>query len=257
MGTVERSLVGNVALITGSTRRNGKAIATALARAGARVMITGSTSLEAAQGVADAIEAEHGLGCAAAAIADIRDGAAVDRLIASTIGAFGGLDILVNNAGIRGDAAIEEMSVEQWRSIIATTLDGAFLCARAAIPYLRKSGHGRIVNIGGVSAHVGGAHHLAQSTAKAGIVGLTRALASELGPSGITVNCVAPGPILSTDDPPERRARLSTLLRIDDIPLRRMGTNDELADAIVSLCTHAWGFVTGQTIHVNGGIYFG
>lgn len=250
-------LDGRVALVTGSTRRNGKAIAMHLAAAGAAVMITGHSSIEAARNVAAEIENRHGAGRSAAHIADVRDPEAVARLVAATVAQFGRLDILVNNAGVRGDGAFAATTLEAWHFIMRTVLDGAFLCAQAAAPHLAEGGVGRIINIGGVSAHIGGRNHAAQTTAKAGIVGLTKALAGELGPKNITVNCVSPGPIVSPEDAPERVERLRGYIHDDQLPLGRMGRSDELATAIVSLCGDEWSYMTGQTLHVNGGLYFG
>jgi 3-oxoacyl-[acyl-carrier protein] reductase len=250
-------LLGKVALVTGSTRRNGKAIAKQLAEAGAAVMITGHSSIEAAREVAREIENDHGPGRSAACLADVRDPEAVALLVETTIAQFHHLDILINNAGVRRDGTLETTTLEAWHFILQTVLDGAFLCAQAAAPHLAQSGAGRIINIGGISAHIGGRHHTAQTTAKAGIVGLTKALAAELGPKGITVNCVAPGPIVSPEDPRERVERLREYLAEGQLPLERMGTSYELAAAIVTLCGDEWRFMTGQTIHVNGGAYFG
>jgi len=250
-------LLGQIALVTGSTRRNGKAIAQRFAAAGASVMITGHSSIETAREVAREIEAEHGAGRAGAHLADVRDPAAVTSLVEATIAHFGRLDILVNNAGVRRDGMLETTTLDAWHFILRTVLDGAFLCAQAAAPHLGRLGNGRIINIGGISGHIGGRHHTAQTTAKAGIVGLTKALAAELGPKGITVNCVAPGPIVSADDTPERVERLRGYIDLEQLPLGRMGTTDELAAAVVSLCGDAWRYTTGQTIHVNGGLYFG
>lgn len=250
------SLAGRVALVTGSTRRNGRAIAKLLVAEGASVMITGR-SLEAAEVVAREIISEHGPGRAAAHAAELTDPNAVTALVAATVATLGRLDILINNAGARGDTALEATTIEAWHRILHTVLDGSFLCAQAAAPHLATSGHGRIINIGGVAAHIGGRDHAAQTTAKAGIVGLTKALANDLGPHGITVNCVAPGPILSPDDPPSRSERLRALTDLEHLPLRRLGTTDELARAIVSLCGDDWQYMTGQTLHVNGGVYLG
>ena len=220
-------------------------------------MITGRTSLAAAQAVAHGIEAAYGGGRAAAHIADVGDAEAVSALIDATIAHFDRLDILVNNAGVRGDSPLETTTLDAWHAILRTVLDGAFLCAQAAAPHLARSGQGRIINIGGISAHVGGRNHAAQTTAKAGIVGLTKALAHDLGGAGITVNCVAPGPIVSPEDPPERAERLQALVDLHRMPLHRMGTSEELARAIVSLCGDDWRYTTGQTIHVNGGLFLG
>jgi 3-oxoacyl-[acyl-carrier protein] reductase len=250
-------LRGKVALVTGSTRRNGKAIAKRMAAAGAAVMITGASSIDAARDVAREIENDHGPGRSAACLADVRDATAVAALVESTVAHFGRLDILINNAGVRRDGALASTTLDAWHFVLQTVLDGAFLCAQASAPHLAQSGAGRIINIGGISAHIGGRHHAAQTTAKAGIVGLTKALAAELGPSGITVNCVAPGPIVSPEDSPERVTRLRGYVADRQFPAGRMETSDELAATIVALCGDEWRYLTGQTIHVNGGLYFG
>jgi 3-oxoacyl-[acyl-carrier protein] reductase len=251
------SLDGRVALITGSTRRNGKAIAKLVAAAGGSVMITGRSSLEAAQAVAREIVGYAGPHRAAAHIAELTDPEAVAGLVAATVAQFGRLDILINNAGARGDMPLEATTLAAWHAILHTVLDGSFLCAQAAAPHLAQSKHGRIINIGGVAAHLGGRNHAAQTTAKAGIVGLTKALANDLGAFGITVNCVAPGPFISPEDPASRTDRLRALVDLESLPLRRFGTTDELARAVVSLCGDDWQYMTGQTIHVNGGLYLG
>jgi 3-oxoacyl-[acyl-carrier protein] reductase len=141
-------LLGKVALVTGSTRRNGKAIAKRLAAAGAAVMITGYSSIDAAREVAGEIESDHGPGRSAAYIADVRDALAVAALIEGTVAQFGRLDILINNAGVRRDGMLESTTLEAWHFIMQTVLDGAFLCAQAAAPHLAQSGAGRIINIG-------------------------------------------------------------------------------------------------------------
>lgn len=255
--TQSQELKGRVALITGSTRRTGREIAQRLAAAGASVMITGRSSLPQAQAVARAVEDQVGKGRAAASLADITDPEAVDRLIAQTVERFGGLDILVNNAATRQAKALADTSLADWHEVTHTVLDGGFLCAKAAAPYLARSGNGRIVNIGGVAAHIGGPRHAAQITAKAGLIGLTRALAFDLGPLGITVNCVAPGTMISADDPPARATQLRSYFDPKRVPLGRVGSPREIADAVVSLCGDTWKYMTGQVVHLNGGLFFG
>ena len=154
-------LDGRVALVTGSTRRNGKAIAMRLAAAGAAVMITGHASIDAARAVAAEIADRHGPARSAAHVADIRDAEAVSHLVAATVAQLGRLDILVNNAGVRGDGTFASTTLEAWHFIMRTVLDGAFLCAQAAAPHLARGGVGRIINIAGVSAHIGGRNHAA------------------------------------------------------------------------------------------------
>jgi 3-oxoacyl-[acyl-carrier protein] reductase len=253
----ERSLAGRVALVTGSARRTGSAIARRLAACGAAVMITGRTSLDQARSVADDIEQTHGADRAAAMVADITDPEQASALVDCTVARFGRLDILVNSAALRGTADVETLPFAEWRSILQSILDGAFLCSQAAVPHLARSGAGRIVNIGGISAHVSGARHTAVITAKAGLNGLTKALAYDLGPKGITVNCVAPGTMISPDDGPERAERLRGYLQSNPIPLGRAGAPEDVADAVAALCGPAFRYMTGQIVHLNGGKFLG
>lgn len=256
-GLSSPDLHGRVALVTGSTRRNGRAIAKCFAAAGASVMITGRGSLADAEAVADEIEHEYGAGRAAGCLADVTDAGAVEHLVSETVRLFGGLDILVNNAAVRQSKDFEATSLSEWQLVIRTVLDGAFLCAKAAAPYLGRGGDGRIINIGGVSAHIAGPRHAAQITAKAGLIGLTRALAFDLGPRGITVNCLSPGTMVSPEDSTERAAQLRSYFNPERVPLGRVGASDEVAEAVVALCGEAWKYMTGQVIHLNGGLYFG
>jgi 3-oxoacyl-[acyl-carrier protein] reductase len=249
-------LQGRVALVTGSTRRTGHEIARRFAAAGAAVMITGRSSLPQAQSIARDIETEFGVRTAAA-VADVTEPDAIERLIAQTVEHLGGLDILVNNAAARQTKALADTSLADWHAVLRTVLDGAFLCAKAAAPHLARSGQGRIINIGGVAAHIGGPRHAAQITAKAGLVGLTRALAFDLGSLGITVNCVAPGTMIAADDSPARAAQLRSYFDPERVPLGRVGSPTEIADAVVSLCGDRWKYMTGQVIHINGGLFFG
>lgn len=250
-------LSGKVALVTGSSRRNGKAIAHHLAQAGAAVVITSHSSLEKAQEVAAEIESRHGAGRATACLADITDPDAVAAMVATTIERLGRLDILINNASLRHHAPLEALTLEDWHRVTQTILDGAFLCAKAAAPHLSRHGQGTIINIGGASAHVGGSNNLPVMTAKMGVIGFTRALAFELGPKGIRVNCVVPGMIQSPDDTAKQTERMRAVFRADRVPLGRTGRTDELAAAIVALCGPAWSYMSGQVIHVNGGLHLG
>ena len=250
-------LNGKVALVTGSARRNGKAIAKRLAAAGASVVITSHTAIEKAEAVVAEIEREHGKGRAIACLADVTDEAAVNAMVAKAVETLGRLDILINNASIRLHAPIAELKLDDWHKVLRTVLDGAFLCAKAAAPHLARSGHGIIINTGGASAHLGGRNNLPVMTAKQGIIGLTRALAYELGPQGITVNCVSPGLITAPEDSAKQTERMRVVFRPERVPLGRMGDIEELAAAVVALCGPAFGYMSGQVIHVNGGVYLG
>jgi len=244
------SLDGKVALITGAARRNGRAMAHALAADGAAVVINTRRSVEEAQQVRADIEAKGGR--ALVCVADITDEEAVARMFGEIDAHFGRLDILVNNAADRARIPFTEITLAQWRQATAIILDGAFLCARAAVPRMLKNGWGRIVNIGGVAIHLpnfSGRAHI--STAKAGVEGFTRALANEYAKRNITVNCVVPGGIGG-----ERSKTAGEGAQLD-IPIGRAGTFDDIARVVRFLCQPESSFITGQLVHVNGGQYLG
>lgn len=248
MGPPENELAGRVALVTGSARNIGRAIALALARAGAGVMVTARQSIREAEAVAEEIRQMGGR--AAAATADVGDPDAVAGLVATAVERLGRLDLLVNNASVRREVDFASMDYGEWREILATTLDGAYLCSRAALPHLIASGAGAIVNIGGLSAHTGAARRAHVIAAKTGLVGLTRALAHDLAPHRITVNCVAPGLIETTRagaEPAHHAGKTP--------PVGRRGTPDEIAALVRFLCGPDARYITGQTIHANGGMF--
>jgi 3-oxoacyl-[acyl-carrier protein] reductase len=245
--TEKRPLHGQVALVTGSARRIGRAMALALAQDGASVVVNARSSRTEAEAVAAEIDTLGGR--ALVHLADVTDEAAVEHMTEAAVAAFGRLDILVNNAAIRGETPFLEMSLTQWREITAVILDGAFLCSRAALRRMTANGYGRIVNIGGVSAHLGATRRAHVGAAKAGLVGLTRALAAEFAKSGITVNCVVPGRIGG-----ERSATSGHGISHPTL-VGREGTPEEVAEIVRTLCGPAGGFITGQTIHVSGGVY--
>jgi 3-oxoacyl-[acyl-carrier protein] reductase len=171
------------------------------------------------------------------------------------VDAFGGLDILVNNAAVRPNAPLEGISHEAWKDVLAVVLDGSFLCAQACAPHLRKSGNGRVINIGGTSAHKGQANRIHVMTAKSGLVGLTKGLALELAPHA-TANLVVPGLIEDElDDEAEvaaRRKRMPPEL----VPVGRTGAPKDIATMVAYLCSDIGSYLTGQTIHVSGGLFF-
>ncbi|HIX14075.1 MAG TPA: 3-oxoacyl-ACP reductase FabG [Candidatus Anaerofilum faecale] len=238
------------ALITGGSRGIGAAIAAALARAGYAVAINYNHSAEAAEALAASLRAE---GRAALPVqADVSDPAQVAAMFAAVERQLGAVSVLVNNAGIAQQKLFTDLSDADWRRMMGVHLDGAFYCCRAALPAMIRARYGRILNIASMWGQVGGSCEVHYSAAKAGLIGLTKALAKEEGPSGITVNCIAPG-VVDTDMmasfSAEDRAALA-----DETPVCRLGNADEVAAAAVFLCSPAAGFITGQVLGVNGGL---
>ena len=249
--TSQGELAGQVALVTGGVRKIGRAIALALAREGAAVAINAKSSREEADGVVREIAALGGT--ARTMMADVTDEAQVGRMTAEIERELGPVDILINNAAIRREEAFTEMSFAGWRAIMAVVLDGAFLTSRAVIPGMLAKGRGTIVNIGGVTGHTGAHGRAHVVAAKAGLVGLTKALAVEFGTRGITVNCVVPGKIAG---PRAASAGTSGAIPGGGHPLvGREGEPEDVAAAVRLLCSSGGRYITGQTIHVSGGIY--
>jgi len=251
---MSKQFAGRVAIVTGAAQNIGRAIALQLANGGARVVVNAKSSHTAAEDVAQTIRDSGGE--AIVHLADITDESATQSLIQAAIDAFGGIDILVNNAALRKETPFEQMSLAEWHSVLAVILDGPFLCSRAALPYLRKSNAGAIVNLGGMSAHLGSAGRAHVITAKTGIVGFTRALAHDLAPDNITVNCVVPGRI-DTVRGASAGGHGGGAVALHDriIPLGRRGTSDEVASTVTFLCGPDARYLTGQTLHVNGGAF--
>ena len=242
-------LAGRVALVTGGARNNGRAIARALAAGGAAVVVHANTSREDAEQTVAMIRS--GGGQASVHFADVTDAKAVAVMMDAAVKEFGRLDVLVNNAANRAETAFAGMKLEDWRRVLSVILDGAFICTQACLPHLVRAGGGSVVNVGGMSAHQGATGRAHVVTAKAGLAGMTRALALELAPHGITVNCVVPGTIETLrglPGAPERPAHRQSLP-----PLGRRGEPAEVASAVRFLCGPGARYITGQTLHVNGG----
>lgn len=245
-------LSGKVAIVTGAGRNIGRAIALALAECGASVLVNARSNRAEADAVAREIEANGGK--ALAHIGDVADVSAVQAMADAAAKRFGGLDILVNNAALRREKPFSEMSYSEWREILDVTLDGAFHCTKACLPALRKSGAGTIINIGGLSAHTGARDRAHVVTAKAGIIGFTRALAHDLADDGITVNCVVPG-LIGTPRPKDK-PEPAHHLKHQTITGER-GTPEHVAAMVRFLCGPAARYINGQAIHANGGAYLG
>ena len=245
---IEQTLTGQVALVTGASRGIGRAIAADLAGRGATVVGT-ATSAAGAASIGEYLAAHGGKGI----VLDVRDAPACDAAIESIQKDFGGLHILVNNAGITLDTLAMRMKDDDWGAVIDTNLSAVFRLARGVMRGMIKARGGRIVNITSVVGSAGNAGQANYAAAKAGVAGLTRSLAKELGSRGITVNCVAPG-FIDTD----MTKSLSTTqieALTGQIPLGRLGKPEDIAAAVAFLVSPAAGYVTGITLHVNGGMY--
>jgi 3-oxoacyl-[acyl-carrier protein] reductase len=247
MSEAAKELAGTVAIVTGSAMNMGRAIALSLAAGGAAVVVNARTSAAAAKSVAGEIEA---LGARATVhLADVTDAGQAADLVAAAIKSFGRLDILVNNVSHRLAKPLVDTSFAEWRDVLSSTIDSAFLCSKAALPHLIASGRGAIVNIGGASGHAGVANRTAVASAKTAIAGFTGSLAAELAQRNVTVNCVAPGHIEHAGAP----GRMSQHYRDRPIPMGRAGRPEDIAAMVRHLCGPNGRYITGQTIHVNGG----
>jgi 3-oxoacyl-[acyl-carrier protein] reductase len=246
-----RPLEGKVAIVTGGARNIGRAISLAFAEDGCAVVVNAVQDREAAEAVAAEVDTAGGRGLAH--IADISDEAAVAGMVEAAMARFGRVDFLVANAALRRQQPFLEISYADWRKILSVPLDGAFLCAKAAVPHMIEAGGGAIVTLGGVSAHIGTPGRAHVCAAKAGLVGLTHALAVELAPHGIRANCVAPGAI-DTVRGASAGSRPGTVT-MAGVPAGRMGRPEEVAAIVRHLCRPEGAYITGQTIHVNGGLF--
>ncbi len=246
-GELTKELAGTTAIVTGGTGIRGREIAIALANAGAAVVVNARSSADAANAVVKEIE-ERG-GKAISHLADVTSPEQVQGMVDATAATFGRIDILVNSVHGPKRGPITEIKFEDWRRIVSNVLDGAFLCIRASVPHLARHGKGTIINIGSSSAHAGKPNQSPNSAAKMGLAGLTGSLAVELAPQGITVNCVALGNIERPGGPPGAH------FKMEDIPVGRQGRPEEITDMVCFLCGPKARYITGQTIHVNGGWY--
>ena len=245
---MSRELQGRVALVTGAARNIGRAIALALAEGGAKIMATALSNQAGLDEVVGAIRAAGGE--AESMLADVTSEASVAALVAATAGRFGRLDILVNNAAIRNEAPIRQLTLAQFRDVMSVGLEGPFLLSQAVIPVLEKSDGATIINIGGLTAYTGAKDRAHVVAAKAGLDGLTKAMAHDLAEAGITVNLVSPGMIETARQghAPAHHATRRTLLG-------RLGTPEDIAGMVRYLAGPQARYVTGQTLHANGGVY--
>jgi 3-oxoacyl-[acyl-carrier protein] reductase len=241
-------LQGKVALVTGGARNIGRAIALDLAAGGASVMVSARSDRD---GLAETVRLiEISGGRAMAHLADVTDEASVAGLVAAVLEAFGRLDVLINNAAVRTEVPFARMTLADFRAVTSVALEGPFLCARAALDALCASDSAAIINIGGLTAYTGAKDRVHVIAAKAGLDGMTKALAHDLGAAGITVNLVSPGLIetIRAGHEPGHHAARTTLAG-------RRGTPEDVAGMVRYLAGPKARYITGQTLHVNGGLY--
>jgi 3-oxoacyl-[acyl-carrier protein] reductase len=246
---MDQTFNGKVALVTGAGKNIGRSIALDLAQRGASLVINGRRDRSAIDAVVAEINAAGGqaIGC----LADVSDPQAVQRMIDEAVAASGGIDILVSNAGLRRQTPFLQMELSEWREILSVALDGAFILARAAVPHMIGRGGGAIVALSGISTHVGTLNRCHVSASKAGLEGLMRALAVELAPHAITCNAVAPGSVDTV-----RGASAGVAPQAErGIPLGRRAMIEEIAAAVRFLAGPDGRYITGQTLHVNGGAF--
>jgi len=241
-------LTNQVALVTGASRGIGQAIAQELSSCGATVIGTATTEA-GAQAIAARLKPHGG----SAKVLNVTDDAACESIMDGIIKEFGRIDILVNNAGITKDNLAMRMKGDEWSDVISTNLSSVFKLSQAVMRPMMKARSGRIINITSIVGHMGNAGQANYAAAKAGVAGMTRALAREIGSRNITVNCVAPG-FIDTDMTRTLSEEQQNSLKAN-IPLARLGTPEDVAQAVAFLASPAAAYITGTTLHVNGGLY--
>lgn len=246
------ALAGQVALVTGASRGIGRAVMEAFLRAGA--FVVGTATSEAGAASITALAESLG-GAGRGIVLNVCDAEASKKAVDDLVAEKGRIDVLVNNAGITRDTLVMRMKDDAWDDVVETDLTAAFRLARACVRPMMRQRSGRIISMSSVVGAMGNAGQVNYAAAKAGLMGMTKALAREIGSRGVTVNCIAPGFIetdMTKDLPEEHRAAL-----LGQIALGRLGQTDDIANACLFLASPAGGYITGATLHVNGGMFMG
>lgn len=238
------------ALITGGSRGIGAALCVAFAQAGYAVAVNYKESRKKAEGLAEIIRESYSVP-AIAVQGDVADCNSVEKMFSVVNKELGSVDVLVNNAGVSSQQLITDVSAEQWKSLMGTNLDGVFYCSKQALPQMILKKQGIIINISSMWGQVGASCEVAYSASKAGVIGFTKALAKEVAPCGIRVNCIAPG-VVMTDMMSQFDEDVIKELK-EETPLQELGTPKDIADAAVFLASNRAKFITGQVLGVNGG----
>lgn len=244
------NLQGQIALVTGASRGIGQGIALELGRQGASVIGTATTT-NGAHAISEYLAAAGIKGCGMAL--DVNDAAQIDQIINNTRSQYGEISILVNNAGITRDNLLARMTDEEWDDIMSTNLKSVFRMSRAVLRAMMKARHGRIINISSVIGSMGNAGQANYAASKAGIIGFSKSLAHEIGSRNITVNCIAPGFIAT--DMTDALSQPQRDKLIEHVPLKRLGQVADVAATVAFLAGPGAAYITGATLHVNGGIY--
>lgn len=244
------SLKGRVAIVTGAGGGLGVGICDSLAAAGANVVAAGRTQ-ESIDAVADRLRDAGGE--AMSALCDVTDRQSIDAMTRSVAERYGGIDILINNAAIYPRRAWTEITDQEWDEVLGTNLKGYFMCAHSAFPYMKKRGHGRIINVASITFFGGWGMLLDYVTSKGGIVAFTRGLAREIGEEGITVNTIAPGAFPTDAEKIHPDPEGYTQFVLDSQSIKRRGTPDDIGNLVVFLASDAASFITGQLINIDGG----
>lgn len=247
------TLAGRIALVTGGSRGIGRGIAVALAGAGAKVALTYRAEAKRASAVCDEIRSKGGV--AEAIAMQLADRASIAAAFARVRERFGAPDILVNNAAISQDKPFESITDEDWDRMLSVNLGGPFRCSQIALAAMIEKRWGRIVNVGSIGGQWGGFNQVHYAAAKAGLINLTRSIAKLHSKDGVTANCISPG-LVATDMSAAELATDAGREKARNIPAQRLGTVEEVGAAAVFLASDAAGYVTGQTINLNGGMYF-